>query len=1073
MSARFHLALLGGFRMRQATGVPVVVASKKAQGLLAYLAIRPGQPHSRAKLSTLLWSEAPAEQARNSLRQTLFTLRHALSASRSRQLLAVGDTIALDPAAIEVDVVAFERLVTEATSERLAKAAALYAGDLLEGLEISEPAFEEWLITERERLRELALGALSRLVNEANRAGATEREIRMATRLLALDPLQEPAHRTLMRLYAGLGRRAHALRQYQLCVAALSRELGVEPEAETQRLYRDILLQAGRARGEERATGGRGGSARRSRFESPGVTAPPDWPLVGRTGELAHLRQVLAAAWRDGGRAVLVIGEAGVGKTRLVETLMTEATRRGGRVVIGRAHETEQLLPFRPWVDALRGDGAVREIAGREELRPVWRERLAVLWPELGDAPREISTAPEESVRLLEAVTEMVGRLAVRQVLVLVLEDLHWADDMSVRLLGFLVRRLGTRPALVVGTVREEELAASRELQRVVEDLERTGHLTRLSLSSLSRSDAQTLVRALAKPGCSPAAVTRIGERVWTASEGNPFVVVETMRALREGEAPLDRGDASLPARVRDVVAARLDRLDERARHVLTVAAVIGPGSSFPLIQRVAGLDERATAEGVEELVRRRILQTVGERFELTHDWIRQVAYERLLAPRRRALHAAVGRALEELYAERGEEIYDRLAHHFARADVIDPAVSYLVRFSEQATRRYALEDAVRALREARSFVERLPADIRDRGVVDVTLRLATSLYFLGRYQEIVTLLDGERDRLGGLCDPRLTGPYHFWLGYAHGLLGDQDRAATHLRLALEEAKRCGDNVTRGQAHCGLARDAFWGGCFREGVAHGREAVECLSRSAERWWLGQAYWTLGINHAFLGEFAPALTAQKEAQAIGDALGDSRLQSFAAWSTGWVGALMGDREAAIEACTRAVAVAPDPTGSALAGSHLGFAYLAQGDTVRAVPLLTEAVAQVERLRLSRSLGRVVGWLAEAYFQMGDAARAGALGTRALGLTTAAKHSYGIGEAQRLLARVARASGDLDATVEWLRKAVWTFESIEARFEVGRTRVFLGEVLASRGARDAAEAEVRAARTLFDEIGVPPR
>ena len=188
------------------------------------------------------------------------------------------------------------------------------------------------------------------------------------------------------------------------------------------------------------------------------------------------------------------------------------------------------------------------------------------------------------------------------------------------------------------------------------------------------------------------------------------------MRALREDKSPAETGETSLPDRVREVVAARLDRLDERAQHVLTVIAVIGRGASFPLIQRVAGLDESATAEGVEELVRRRVLQVTGERFELAHDWIRSVVYERLLPPRRRGLHAAVGRALEELHAEHPEEVYDRLAHHFARADAVDPAVWYLVRFSEQAVHRYALEDAVRALREARGFVERLPAETRDRG---------------------------------------------------------------------------------------------------------------------------------------------------------------------------------------------------------------------------------------------------------------------------------------------------------------------------------------------------------------------
>jgi tetratricopeptide (TPR) repeat protein len=840
-------------------------------------------------------------------------------------------------------------------------------------------------------------------------------------------------------------------------VAALSRELGVEPEVETQRLYRTILLETE--------------PAHREAWTAPRVAVPPDWPLVGRTQVLAQLRATLTTAWRQGGRAVLLVGEAGVGKTRLVETLAAEAARLGGRAVQGGAHETERALPFRPWVDALRVDGIVREIAGREELRPVWRDRLALLWPELGDRPGEVSTAPEESVRLLEAVTEVVARLAVRQPLLLVLEDLHWADDMSLRLLGFLVRRLGPRPVLVVGTVREEELADSRELRRVVEDLERTDHLKRLRLPSLSRTDTQTLVRALAKRGSPPRSIARIGEQVWTASEGNPFVVVELMRALREGESPVETGETGLPDRVREVVAARLDRLDERARHVLTVIAVIGRGSSVPLIQRVAGLDELQTAEGVEELVRRRVLQVIGERFELTHDWIRRVAYDRLLPPRRRGLHGAVGRALAELHAEHPEEVYDRLAHHFARADAVDPAVWYLVRFSEQATHRYALEDAVRALREARGFVERLPAETRHRGVADVTLRLATSLYYLGRYQEIVTLLDAERERFEGLGEPRLSGPYHFWAGYAHGLLGEQGRAIAHLRLALEEARRCGDDATWGRAHCGLAREAFWSGRFREGVAQASEAVRSLSQSAERWWLGQAHWTLGINHAFLGEFTPALTAEKEAQALGDALGDSRLQSYASWGTGWVLALTGQSDDAIEACTRAVAVAPDPAGAALASSHLGFAYLARRDTARAVPLLTEAVAQLERLRLSRSLGRVTGWLGEAHMWAGQPERARRLGTRALELTTAARHSYGIGEAQRLLARVSRASGNLDEAAERLRDAVFTFESIEARFEVARTRLLLGEVLASRGDQDAARTEIRAAHTLFDQLGVP--
>ena len=185
------------------------------------------------------------------------------------------------------------------------------------------------------------------------------------------------------------------------------------------------------------------------------------------------------------------------------------------------------------------------------------------------------------------------------------------------------------------------------------------------------------------------------------------------------------------------------------------------------------------------------------------------------------------------------------------------------------------------------------------------------------------------------------------------------------------------------------------------------------------------------------------------------------------------ALTGQLEDAIEACARGVAAAPDPTGSALAGSHLGYAHLARRDTARAVPLLTEAVAQLDRLRMARSLGRVTGWLGEAQLWAGEVERARRFGARALELTTAARHPYGVGEAQRLLARVTQSSGNLDEAAEKLRDAVLTFESIEARFEVARTRLLLGDVLANRGDRDAAETETRAAHVLFDQLGVPAR
>jgi DNA-binding SARP family transcriptional activator len=192
--------LLGGFEARLASGATVSLPRKKAQALLAYLGIRPGQSHPRDKLAALLWGEKSDEEARDGLRHALVALRRALASAHPPPLRIEGQTLALNPLGVEVDVVTFEQRVAEGTPQALEQAAELYRGDLLLGFSVNEPLFEEWLVAERERLREMALAALARLLAQQSKGAGTERAIQTAVRLLGLDPLQEAVHRTLMQL---------------------------------------------------------------------------------------------------------------------------------------------------------------------------------------------------------------------------------------------------------------------------------------------------------------------------------------------------------------------------------------------------------------------------------------------------------------------------------------------------------------------------------------------------------------------------------------------------------------------------------------------------------------------------------------------------------------------------------------------------------------------------------------------------------------------------------------------------------------------------------------------------------
>jgi len=493
--ARLILTFLGGFRARLDPASPVALPTRKAQALLAYLAVPLGVAHPRDKLASLLWGNAVESTARTSLRQTLYALRKSLAPADPLPLRVERDAVSLDPDAVTVDVHDFEARAAEATSAALVEAAALYQGGFLEGLAVQEAPFEDWLVGHRERLRERAVKCLAALLASQRTDGATETAVQTALRLLELDPLQEPVHRTLMELYVETGRRGAALRQYQLCVATLQRELRMQPEEETKALYHEILRRRSHVPADAPSAPQPAEGARPRSASALLPEPPPAWdpPLVGRQRDVARLVQALDETAAGRGRLVALIGEAGAGKSRLVSELTTAARQRG-RVLVGRCYETERILPFAPWVNALRAGQIVEQRDAVDSLEPRWRDELARLLPELSgggisaDAPPGGETAGRsggDPRYPFEAISELLKRLCERPPLVVVLEDAHWADDMSVRLLAFLGRRLHQLPLLLVVTIRDEELADVDLLRQSLEELDEPGEMLRLPVAAL------------------------------------------------------------------------------------------------------------------------------------------------------------------------------------------------------------------------------------------------------------------------------------------------------------------------------------------------------------------------------------------------------------------------------------------------------------------------------------------------------------------------------------------------------------------------------------------------------------
>src|SRR5713101_5912314 len=322
------LSLLGGFDARLDSGATLTLPTHKYKALLAFLAVPAGQMHPRDRLVALLWGDRSHDQGRTALRQAVWVLRKALNDATSAGLVIDGDLIGVDPAGVTVDVGEFERAAANGAPIDLERAAALYRGEFLAGVAARETPFEEWLTVQRERLGELALQALARLLAHQRKTGALEAAAQTALRLLSLDPLEESVHRVLMQTYMDLGRRAAALRQYQACVTVLQREIGTEPDAETRALYRAIVSQRVASAVQSPPRASATDRHAHAAAAAPEMTAP----FIGRRLEMTLIHEALDESIAGRGQIAVILGEAGMGKSRLVEALGAEAAGRGARV---------------------------------------------------------------------------------------------------------------------------------------------------------------------------------------------------------------------------------------------------------------------------------------------------------------------------------------------------------------------------------------------------------------------------------------------------------------------------------------------------------------------------------------------------------------------------------------------------------------------------------------------------------------------------------------------------------------------------------------------------------------------
>lgn len=663
MSDEIQLYLLGSPEFKR-NDQPVLLTSAKAIALLAYLALQ-DQPQPRDRVLSMLWPDSLANAARKNLRNTLWTLRKNLGddiVQSSQELLWLDEQV-------WVDATHFTELTAD--PKQIEQAIDLYRGLLLDGVTLLEAAeFELWLTQERERLGQLYLRSLTKLINQAELANDWEQVRDLAFRALTRDNLQEPVYRSLMKAYATLGERAKALRQYDRLKAILDDELGVAPLPETEALHQAIL--AGEL------------TAPAQPISPPRAVATT--AFVGRRNELTALESAWHIAAYGSAHIVLLSGEMGIGKTRLWEEW--SARRADTHSILAmRCLEATHHIPLAPVTTMLHSTRCMQSLFGPDSpVPPIWLAEMTRLLPQLRASlpklPTPAELPPDETQhRIFEALVQCLLALEA-QPLLLFIDDLHWADQTTLDWLAYLVYRLAQHPLLLVVAYRLEDSPAA--LVRLKATWTRQRLTQELTLSPLTTTEMSELIHLLKGDDAHSIELQQ-------QSQGNPLFLTELCRVSPN----------EVPSLLTDVIQTRIEQLPSTAQQVLQAAAILEPDFNFETLQRTSGRSELETLDALDILLSMAFLQESGQKYGFNHPFTATVVRQTLSQMRRTFLHRRAAAARRAVYAADLSSIAGRLVDHYIEAGERTEAAHFATVAAEQALQVAAPTEAIQFYQQA------------------------------------------------------------------------------------------------------------------------------------------------------------------------------------------------------------------------------------------------------------------------------------------------------------------------------------------------------------------------------------
>ncbi len=831
--------------------------------------------------------------------------------------------------------------------------------------------------------------------------------------------------------------------------------------------------------------------------------------FVGRESEFQQLVSRWEVAKLGQGQVVSVVGEAGLGKSRLIHEFKARLSREGSFNLEGSCFAYGESISYLPFVHVVKAFFGLDGIAEDADAKRQIEARLASLaldsaavTPFLQNLlaftvdDRMFAKLPSHLIRerTVAALTALILGVAAERPLALIIEDVHWIDKATEEVVAALVEAMARVPLLVILGYRPEYLHAwtnkafhthiplrllqSASSAEMVRAILLKPYASRLPVARLSPAESTALVQELLGTATIPPALERL---IGDTTDGNPFFVEElTLSLLESGELVRENGGYAmarpaealqLPTTVQGVLLARIDRLNDDLKQLLQVASVIGRVFSAPVLAEVAAhppeLEHLLLQLEDLEFIYPTTLASHRE-YSFKHVLTQQAVYDALLRPKRESLHERVGQTLEALHADQLEEYDELLAYHYGRSPNADKAVEYLDRANRRAIRLNAMVEAKAHFVEAMRLLDTLPdtdANRRRRIALIADQALVFSLLFqLVEYHEHLTRFEPVAADLG---EPGLLGAYYGAMSMCEWGFGRFHQAIARSKKASELSEAAGDAEGAARAYMVLQWCYFHTGEYGEALSLAPRVERAMERRFNFHWYTYSLAAMALACAFLGRCQRAIEYGEKQLRIAEEFTDRSLTSHALWVIARAHMYRGDSHRALEAAQRSVQIAPTTANRSWAEATLGVTHCRAGDAGKAVEILARLQAEYRAARYIPSEHNTP-FLGEAYWLAGEYEKGRAVLEELLPIIEPCGMRFPVGVSHRVLGEIAAKTDPARAAFHF-KRSIAVLSQIKAEPELALAYVGYGRLRKELGRIAEARDYLNRALEIFERLG----